>query len=328
MLIIPKELYVGFQIRKATGNIKSLDGGKNVALGFASYKNEKNEMQHPTLEKWRDKDIPRMCYDNTPTVGISVAGSISRWSTSSKCIRVEDPRGFQLEITVENFIEIIRNCTLDKGVIQDEMVWGWDTFVRLIKVESNNYNIGVENFNIKMTDNISLKDVKPGYIVRLKNGNVGKYLGAWHIIIDDYSNKFVTSILEHNISSFMNTKRCYIIETKDDIVYSSSIIIKKIEEKNEEPLSSIKLYLKEKTKKMAKFAYISRQCSLETQNFAWNDVKRKSVNIEYGLREDGRGFIGEKEIPYSWRKFVFVSDKKLSKNDLKILVKKGIKEFI
>ncbi len=160
MLIIPDELYIGLQIRQANGNIKSADGGKNVALGFASYKNEKGEMQHPSLEQWRDKDIPRMCYDNTPTTGMSVAGSVRRWSTSNKCIRVEDPRGFQLEISIENFIEIIRDCALDKGVIQDEMVWGWDTGVKLIKVGSKDYDIGVENFNIKMSKSISLKDIR------------------------------------------------------------------------------------------------------------------------------------------------------------------------
>lgn len=330
MLIIPNELYVGLQIREANGNIKSADGGKNVALGFASYKNEKDEMQHPSLESWRDKDIPRMCYDNTSTVGMSVAGSVKRWSTSNKCIRVEDPRGFQLEIAIENFIEIIRDCTLDKGVIQDEMVWGWDTGVKLIKVGSKDYNTGVENFAIKMSDSISLKDVKPGYIVRLKNGKIGKYLGAWHIIEDDYSSKFIESLLDKSLSHSISLKRCYLVEADDDIIYSPSITIKKIEESTEEDISTIKSYLIEKTKKTIKFNYTRHLIEKESKglNIYWGSPKMKSMYEKYGLNENGYGFIGEKDIPYSWKRLVFISDKKLSKDDLKELVKKDVKEFI
>lgn len=331
MFVIPNELYVGLQIRKTKGNVISADGGKNVALGFASYKNEKGEIQHPSLEQWRDKDIPRMCYDNTPTIGMSVAGSVKRWSTSNKCIRVEDPRGFQLEITIENFIEIIRNCTLNKGVIRDEMVWGWDgSTVKLIKVGSEDYNTGIENFNVKMSASISLKDIKPGYIVRLKNGKVGKYLGAWYIIVDDYSNKFVGDILSHNLSRLTMTKRHYLIDTGSDIIYSPSIVIKKIEKSDEEDISSIKSYLEEKIKKTMKYSYSRSLADREVSllNVGWGDSRIKSIYVKHNLTENGWNLLGEDEIPYSWKKLVFASDKKLTRNDLEILVKKDIKNFI
>jgi len=330
MLFIPKELFVGLQIRKIVGNIKSVDGGKNVALGFASYKNEKGVIQHSSLETWRDKDIPRMCYDNIPTSGMSVAGSVTRWASSNKFIRVEDPRGFQLEIAIENFIEIIRDCTLDKGVIQDEMVWGFDTSIKLIKVNSNNYNIGLENFNIKMSDNISIKDIKPGYIVRLNNGKVGKYLGAWHIIENNYYNNFINDILSHKLSTSTITKRCYLVETKDEIIYSSYLTIKKIEDRNEEPISSIKLYLFEKIKKTFKYCYLKYLSNKEFEKLrlSWNDSARKNVYKKNNLDEKGTHIINEKEIPYSWQSLIFISDKKLKKAELEELIKKDIKEFI
>ncbi len=144
-------------------------------------------------------------------------------------------------------------------------------------------------------------------------------MGAWHLIIDDYSNKFVHNILTHNLSTFMMTKHCYLIETNDDIIYSPSITIKKIEESIEEDISSIKSYLVEKTKKMVKYHYLQHLAEIELNKLGigWGSDKRKSIYEKHGLTENGWGLLGEGEIPYSWKKLVFVSDKKLTKDDLK-----------
>jgi len=167
-------------------------------------------------------------------------------------------------------------------------------------------------------------------MIRLKNGKIGKYLGAWHIIEDNYSSKFVTNLLAHNLTVSIMTKRCYLVETDDDIIYSSSITIKRIEEKKEESLSSVKSYLEEKVKKVVKYHHFWHLADKEFRslNIGWNDNKRKPIYEKYGLGENGYSLIGEKQIPYSWKRLVFISDKKLTKDDLKELVKKDIKEFI
>lgn len=60
--------------------------------------------------------------DNTPTKGYEVIGFSSRYSTSNKHIYLKHPQGFHFEMAVETFIEMLKETTLDNGIIQNEMV--------------------------------------------------------------------------------------------------------------------------------------------------------------------------------------------------------------
>lgn len=55
--------------------------------------------------------------------GFKIVGYRSRYSTSNKLLEVEDPRGFRLEISVENLIEIVKHTTIKKGIIQAKAAW-------------------------------------------------------------------------------------------------------------------------------------------------------------------------------------------------------------
>ena len=57
-VVIPNDLYVGFQIRSTGRNTPSEDGGKNVALGFVTYRNKKDVLQHQeAFDRWRDEEM-------------------------------------------------------------------------------------------------------------------------------------------------------------------------------------------------------------------------------------------------------------------------------
>ena len=64
---------------------------------------------------------------NEPQEGFELAKSVRRygWGGSGNVVwRITDPRGFDLEITSENFASILNCAVVDHGVIQGKCVWG------------------------------------------------------------------------------------------------------------------------------------------------------------------------------------------------------------
>lgn len=60
--------------------------------------------------------------ENTPTKGYEVIGFSSRYSTSNKHIYLKHPQGFHFEMAIETFVEMLKEATVENGVIQNEMV--------------------------------------------------------------------------------------------------------------------------------------------------------------------------------------------------------------
>jgi hypothetical protein len=87
----------------------------------------KSWLYHPTL--------PALTLSNDPIDGFKVSNNvIRRYSTSNVLWRVEDPRGFELEIASENLNYLIQESGIAKGgVIEPRCVW--------VRMGSNNYLI-------------------------------------------------------------------------------------------------------------------------------------------------------------------------------------------
>ena len=77
-----------------------------------------------TVDSWSEKDLAPMDLDNKPTHGFKIVDTVSRYSTSNKFFRVEDPRGFELEIDTTNLLELIERHTIVQGAIMEPLVWG------------------------------------------------------------------------------------------------------------------------------------------------------------------------------------------------------------
>ena len=60
--------------------------------------------------------------ENTPTKGYEVIGFSSRYATSNKHIYLKHPQGFHFEMAIETFVEMLKETTVEKGIIQNEMV--------------------------------------------------------------------------------------------------------------------------------------------------------------------------------------------------------------
>lgn len=160
-LYIPEKLKIGFKERKDTYTAK---------LGFITYEDNAGKLKKENVWKgWIDKKIPVLNTENTPTSGfvLNRNGGGPRYSyghhSRNPFIRVYDPRDFEIEISVENLLFILRECDCSKGKgLEGEFVYAWNkqTLV-LLPVKSVDY----EN-STKFTDlqhkNVSSKELKPG----------------------------------------------------------------------------------------------------------------------------------------------------------------------
>ena len=121
-LNIPKKLKVGFQKRTDTYSGK---------LAYVVYLNSKNEIaKEKSWSGWIDKKIPVEDYDNEPMEGFVLnkkAGDYnSGWNHRMAKCRVFDPRGFEIEISIDNLLYILQECTSSKGKgLEGEFIYAW-----------------------------------------------------------------------------------------------------------------------------------------------------------------------------------------------------------
>ena len=127
-MFIPRKIKVGFQERKDTYTGK---------LGYATYIDEKGELRKErSFNSWRSYKIEPEIFDNEPMSGFVLnkkAGGLvkgqsyrSRWKHRQTYIRVYDPRGFEVEISVENQLFILEhmNSIVGKG-LDGELIYAW-----------------------------------------------------------------------------------------------------------------------------------------------------------------------------------------------------------
>ncbi len=150
---IPTRLNVGFQDRADT---------LQKRLGYVTYFDEKGVMRkNESWERWRKKDIEPEQYDNVPTAGFLINKGITRtgfyWGGKTVKMRVYDPRGFEVEITMDNLAGIISHSVIDNGEIKQECVYVWfGSELFLIPTNSEVYQKAAVNTakqNVKITKN-------------------------------------------------------------------------------------------------------------------------------------------------------------------------------
>lgn len=214
---IPSKLYVTFRVNKARD-------GELTRLGFSSpYTNDSvfakrklsqdqwaygsgtdftitdtlSVIHGPNSSKdvsafFISKAFPRI-ETNEPRLGFELAKSVRRssWHGSSNVVwQVEDPLGFELEITSENFALIVSSCTIINGVIQEACVWGRDGSRNvLLPVSSEPYKTASIHTTL-ITNKISIRNVSIGdhitLITKTKTGNTdGVYMGRMIAVISE-----------------------------------------------------------------------------------------------------------------------------------------------
>lgn len=141
----------------------------------------------------RVEGVAYKVYDNVPNeprFGFRITQAISRggsWNGNNKVVRIEDPRGFELEISVDNLVKMMSMTTFVDGVCQEKCVWGRQGAANvLLPVNSVPYTEAVSVTAYRAKETISLRDVNFGDTVVLKKtenfqGLAGEYMGAYHV---------------------------------------------------------------------------------------------------------------------------------------------------
>lgn len=183
---IPAKHYVGM-VRRGEGKLP-------LAFITPSGEDAASLKRIATVDSWvssngrygGNKPLPSMTIDNVPLSGFKLTsdirsssyGGLDKW-------RVEDPRGFELEITSGNLARLLSVGMIDRGEINDQCVWGRDGSNNiLISVNTDEYKAAVENTKVAGLT-AEWKNAKPGNTVLLQNNIRGIWLGRMHPLFNN-----------------------------------------------------------------------------------------------------------------------------------------------
>lgn len=218
-LNIPYEIRVGYQNRKDTYSGK---------LAYVTYINKKNEIaKEKSWDSWRDKKIDIGIFKNEPTEGFvlnkRVGGYKSGWNFRQTKCRVYDPRGFEVEITLENLLYILQECTSTKGKgLEGKFVYAWDgKDLVLLPICCEDYKCSINLQNKK--ENIKIKDLKIGAAYKGTDSSYFIYLGKldWYTwVINDKKLKYpYLSYDSRYYKSIENVKLCTFVDIENQVFY-------------------------------------------------------------------------------------------------------------
>jgi len=173
-LTIPKKIHVGYNNRSDTYDGK---------LAYVIYTDDKGKMRkQKSWDGWRDKKLGQDDYDNEPTEGFvlnkKVGGTNYGWHGRQAKVRAYDPRGFEIEIKVENLLFILEECSAIKGKgLEGEFVYAWDrTDLVLLPVTSSDYQASQKHMKRQETK-VTKADMVPGCLYLDRDGKEFMYLG-------------------------------------------------------------------------------------------------------------------------------------------------------
>lgn len=179
-IYVPKKINVGYRNRNDTYTGK---------LAYVIYYDEKGKLRKETSwNSWRDEKIPNNEFENVPTEGFVLnkhAGGVENswgWNARKSYCRVYDPRGFEFEITIENLLYILENCSSIKGKgLEGEFVYAWDgKDLFLMPVGSPDYKKVNEYSNtINNNQMIKAKDLVVGVTYLTKDNEQWIYMGKY-----------------------------------------------------------------------------------------------------------------------------------------------------
>jgi hypothetical protein len=116
-------------------------------------------------------------FQNIPTSGFKLGTVATRYSTSNKFYRIIDPRGFQLEISTANLLDIIQTGEIAYGEIIGEYVWVKSTRDYLCSVNHPEYKRWLNPPAKEKTKTLDIND-----LVILPNDGEALYIGKKYML--------------------------------------------------------------------------------------------------------------------------------------------------
>lgn len=174
-IFIPKKIRVGYQDREDTYTGK---------LAYVIYYDEKDKIKkEASFKGWVQGDVDEK--ENEPMTGYILNKGVQRYghfNSSSAKLRIYDPRGFEFEISMSNFIEITKYSNILKQEIEQECVLGWEAGeLVLIPTNSELYKQAQEYSNSLFKLKIEKINLEVGKSYKTKTKNNLLYLGKFTV---------------------------------------------------------------------------------------------------------------------------------------------------
>lgn len=295
--MIYENLYINYKIEQ-----------DNTKLGFIC--DAANKKQRETVDAWSKGNywnkIENPCVDeeidNIPLTGFKIVDVVSRYSTSNKWYRILDPRGFELEISADNLLNICINSKINNGLIEDECVWGKNNSAELILTSSEQYKTYCE---LKESGPVDL--IAGEYYKDSKTNVIYKYLGEYTKLIfnkntyafrNNEDDLLVVSKLEskQKLKMFVKASDAYLdikrydfisvsksvsdrfVKTKESFVFDDSLL--------KEPVLTTKILAKKLIKNEFKYLYLASSYSDVVFLFKdKNDIKTYDFKSDENFHE-------------------------------------------
>lgn len=192
---IPKEIIVGFNRCSADGTWRY---GKDQSglLGYATYKDEKGVLRKETsFNNWKNEDIPVRTIENSPIDGFSIVegvlGDKYSWFPRNPYIVISDPRGFFIQIPLDNVITIIKEGEILNGKIKNRLIYSWNGIQLTLMIYGGNDYKEATSFTsiINEKPNFTVSDMMKGDKFRTKSGDIVYYYGKYDRFREDGTNE-------------------------------------------------------------------------------------------------------------------------------------------
>lgn len=125
---IYKEYYVAVKANSELAYVLPLSGSekkiaeqKSKGESWAKSRVRKDDSVTGQIT-WEYEDGKSFALTNEPTSGYEIIGFSDRYSTSNKHIYLKHPKGFHFEMAIETFIEMIKETTIEHGVIKEDLI--------------------------------------------------------------------------------------------------------------------------------------------------------------------------------------------------------------
>ena len=202
---IPTQYYIG--VVNQLNNLPSVYMTPNGSDGAATNRKATIDSWIARCSRSSSAVANSLIIANEPLVGFSIRSCLhDTWM-------VEDPRGFRIEISANNLLNLMKTVTIHNGEIFEPCVWARSGSNNvLMSVKSEEYKLAVSNTKAA-NRKASWRDVKPGNEIILQNNLRGIYLGKMWTVSYGMWSKQETPLADNDIKG--SDKSVHVILEKD-----------------------------------------------------------------------------------------------------------------
>ena len=137
---IPKKMKAGFN---------NLINNQNLLSFLIPDPIKNNKSLYLSWKKWKNSNIDVLLFENNPITGFCIGDysnivSHNIGQSIKTYIRLVDYRGFEFEITTENFLTILKTCTIKNNKIDGNFVYAYNHYYNdlyLLSTDSDEYKL-------------------------------------------------------------------------------------------------------------------------------------------------------------------------------------------